>query len=86
MRALRALAHEFGFDLVAREVTPATTLAAATLSMASEAADVTKAAIEAMEDGVVTRLELARIEREGEEAKNKIDVVIATAKAKVGTH
>ena len=86
VRPLRALAHEFGFDLVAREVTPATTLADATLSMASEAADVTKAAIEAMADSVVTRLELARIEREGEEAKNKIDVVIATAKAKVGSH
>ncbi|MNF11917.1 hypothetical protein D3C80_2132540 [compost metagenome] len=54
--------------------------------MASEAADVTKAAIEAMEDHVITRLELARIEREGEEAKNKIDVVIATAKARVGSH
>lgn len=86
MRSLRALANDFGFDLVAREVTPATTLAAATLSMASEAADVTKAAIEAMDDGVITRLEVARIEREGEEAKNKIDVVVATAKAKVGTH
>ncbi|MNG39319.1 hypothetical protein D3C84_1273490 [compost metagenome] len=54
--------------------------------MASEAADVTKAAIDAMGDGVITRMEVVRIEREGEEAKNKIDVVIATAKAKVGSH
>ncbi|MBD9675554.1 Rha family transcriptional regulator [Pseudomonas sp. PDM18] len=84
LRPLQELAHAFGFHLVAREVTPAECLANATLAMASEAADVTKAAIEALEDGVVTRIEAKRIEREGEEAKMKIDVVIATAKAKAG--
>ncbi|WP_425327652.1 phage regulatory CII family protein [Pseudomonas nitroreducens] len=84
LRPLQELAHEFGFHLVAREVTPAECLANATLALASEAADVTKAAIEALDDGVVTRLEAKRIEREGEEAKKKIDVVIATAKAKAG--
>lgn len=86
MRPLRALAHEFGFDLVARDIPPSPCLAQATLSMASEVADVTKAAIDALGDGVITRLEAARIEREGEEAKQKIDVVVATALAKVGTH
>jgi len=86
LRPLQELAHAFGFHLVAREVAPEECLANATLAMASEAADVTKAAIEALADGVVTRMECKRIEREGEEAKNKIDVVIATARAKVGGH
>lgn len=85
LRPLQELAHSFGFNLVAREVTPAENLANATLAMASEAADVTKAAIEALEDGVVTQLEAKRIEREGEEAKRKIDIVIETARAKVGS-
>ncbi|MFV3368434.1 phage regulatory CII family protein [Pseudomonas sp. NY15435] len=82
IRPLKAWAEFFGFDLVQRSVEPADCLANATLAMASEAADVTKAAIEALDDGVVTRQEAKRIEREGEEAKRKIDVVIATAKAK----
>jgi hypothetical protein len=86
VRALRVLAGEMGFELVPRKVQPSGCLTQATLSMASEAADVTKAAIDAMGDGVITRMEVGRIEREGEEAKNKIDVVIATAKAKVGSH
>lgn len=84
MRPLRALAGEFGFDLVQREVAPADCLMQATLGAASEAADVTKAAIEALEDGVVTRMEVARLEREAEEAKQKIDVVVATARSKIG--
>lgn len=84
MRPLAALAGEFGFDLVQREVAPADCLMQATLGAASEAADVTKAAIEALEDGVVTRMEVARLEREAEEAKQKIDVVVATARSKIG--
>ena len=64
---------------------PAACLATATLSMASEAADVTKAAIEALEDHVITRLEFKRIEREGREAQHKIEVVIETARQKSGT-
>ncbi|MCU9947526.1 phage regulatory CII family protein [Pseudomonas sp. PDM13] len=84
MRPLKALAEEFGFDLVQREVAPADCLMQATLGAASEAADVTKAAIEALEDGVVTRMEVARLEREAEEAKQKIDVVVATARSKIG--
>ncbi len=86
MRPLRALAHEFGFDLVAREIPPTTCLAQATLGMASEVADVTKAAIDALGDGVITRMEAVRIEREAEEAIQRINVVVATAKAKVGNH
>lgn len=84
MRPLAALAGEFGFDLVQREVAPADCLMQATLGAASEAADVTKAAIEALEDGVVTRMEVARLEREADEAKQKIDVVVATARSKIG--
>ncbi|MGF6695198.1 hypothetical protein M2318_005299 [Metapseudomonas resinovorans] len=86
VRTLRAIAGELGYDVVPRRVQPSGCLTQATLCMASEAADVTKAAIDAMGDGVITRMEVVRIEREGEEAKNKIDVVIATAKAKVGSH
>lgn len=85
LRPLKAWAEFFGFDLVPRSVEPADSLANATLALASEAADVTKAAIEALEDGVVTRIEAKRIEREGEEAKKKIDIVIETARAKVGS-
>lgn len=84
LRPLQELAHNFGFHLVRRDVQPADCLANATLAMASEAADVTKAAIEALADGVVTRIEFKRIEREGREAQDKIEVVIETARAKVG--
>jgi len=85
LRPLQELARGFGFHLVPRDVQPAACLATATLSMASEAADVTKAAIEALEDHVITRLEFKRIEREGREAQHKIEVVIETARQKSGT-
>lgn len=80
LRPLQELAHSFGFHLVPQDIKPADSLANATLAMASETADVTKASIQALEDHVVTRLEFKQIEREGEAAKRSIDIVIETAR------
>ena len=81
MRPLRALAAEFGFDLVAKEAAQAKNLPQAVLHMHAEVADVTKAVTEAMADGRVCQTEKALIKREISGAREALDVLEQSVKA-----
>ncbi|MVW75369.1 phage regulatory CII family protein [Pseudomonas xionganensis] len=79
-RVLAALAHEFGFELVAKQPVKATGLQAAVLHMHDEIADVTKAVVEALEDGHVSQHEKQQIRRAIGEARTSMEVLLASVK------
>jgi len=79
-RILAALAHEFGFELVAKEPVKSTALQSAVLHMHSEVADVTRAVTAALEDGHVSQTEKALIKREIGEAQRSLNVLIESVK------
>lgn len=81
MRPLQALAGEFGFELVAKEKTAATTLTSALLHMSAEVADVTRAVTNALDDGRVSQTEKALINRELAGARKSLEVLEASVKA-----
>lgn len=80
-RILAALAHEFGFELVAKQPAQPTGLQAAVLHMHDEIADVTKAVVEALEDGHVSQHEKQQIKRHVGEAKAAMEVLLESVKA-----
>lgn len=80
-RILAAMAHEFGFELVAKQPVKSTSLQAAVLHMHDEIADVTKAVVEALEDGHVSQHEKQQIKRSIGEAQASMDVLLASVKA-----
>jgi phosphomannomutase len=81
MRPLEALADAFGFELVAKEKSPAKELTNALLHMSAEVADVTRAVTDALDDGRVSQIERQKILREAGEAKQSIDVLVEAVKA-----
>ena len=81
MRPLKALAEEFGFDLVTKESAEARSLSTAVLQMHKEVADVTQAVAVAMEDGRVSQTEKALIKREIGEAMAAMEVLRESVKA-----
>jgi len=80
-RILAALAHEFGFELVAKEPVKSTALQSAVLHMHDEIADVTKAVVEALEDGHVSQHEKQQIKRAIGEASASLEVLRESVKA-----
>ncbi len=79
MRPLRALAAEFGFELVAKQRVQPKSLAAALIHMNKEVADVTQAVAEALDDGRVSQPEAALIKREIGHVRESLDVLEASA-------
>ena len=79
-RILAALAHEFGFELVAKQPVKSTGLQAAVLHMHDEIADVTKAVVEALEDGHVSSFEKSAIRKEIAEVRQSLDVLEESVK------
>lgn len=80
-RILAALAHEFGFDLVAKQPAQPKGLQAAVLHMHDEIADVTKAVVEALADGHVSQTEKQQIKRHIGEASASLEVLRESVKA-----
>lgn len=81
MRALKALAGEFGYDLVPKERVAPQNLTAALLHMSAEVADVTRAVADALDDGRVSQTEKQAIKRELAGARESLDVLEASVKA-----
>lgn len=81
MRALQALAGEFGYTLVAKEGVQAKPVTAAALGMHSEVADVTTSISKALEDGHVSATEKKLIKREISGARRSLDVLEASVDA-----
>lgn len=81
LRPLRALAAEFGLDLVSKDQEAATTLTSALLHMSAEVADVTRAVTDALDDGRVSQTEKALINRELAGARKSLEVLEASVKA-----
>ena len=80
MRPLAALADAFGFELVAKEKSPAKELTNALLHMSAEVADVTRAVTDALDDGRVSQIERQKILREAGEARHSIDALVEAVK------
>lgn len=80
MRPLQAMAHAFGFDLVAKESVRPQQLAQALLHMAKEIADVTQAVAVALDDGRVSQTEKQQIKRELAGARESLDVLEQSVK------
>jgi hypothetical protein len=80
MRALKALAAEFGYDLVPREQVRSQNLTGALLQMSAEVADVTRAVADALADGRVSQTEKQAIKRELLGARESLDVLEASVK------
>lgn len=78
---LRAMAAEFGYELVEKQAPQAMGLTAALLSMSAEVADVTRAVADALEDGKVSQTEKQLIKRELLGARESLDVLEASIKA-----
>lgn len=78
---LRAMAAEFGFELVAKQPPAAMGLTTALLSMSAEVADVTRAVADALADGHVSQTEKQMIKRELLGAKDSLAVLEASIKA-----
>jgi hypothetical protein len=80
MRALKAIADEFGYDLVPKEQVRPQNLTTALLHMSAEVADVTRAVADALEDGRVSQTEKQTIKRELQGARESLDVLEASVK------
>jgi hypothetical protein len=78
---LRAMATEFGFELVAKKAPTAMGLTTALLSMSAEVADVTRAVANALTDGHMSQTEKQMIKRELLGAKESLAVLEASIKA-----
>lgn len=80
MRPLKALADEFGFDLVAKDQTPGKSLVNALMDASAEFADVTRATHDALLDGRVSSFEKERIRKEIGEVRQSLDVLEESVK------
>lgn len=80
-RVLHAMADAFGFQVVAKQAAQPKGLQAAVLHMHDEIADVTKAVVEALEDGHVSQVEKQQITRSIAEASTALDVLSASVEA-----
>lgn len=81
VRALKAIASEFGYDLVPKERVAPQNLTSALLRMSAEVADVTRAVADALDDGRVSQTEKQAIKRELSGARVSLDVLEASVKA-----
>lgn len=79
-RILAALAHEFGFELVAKESTKGKAPATALIDAAAEFADVTRATHDALLDGHVSSFEKSAIRKEIAEVRQSLDVLEESVK------
>lgn len=80
MNPLRALAAEFGFDLAAREVSPARHVQGALNEVVAEFGDVARTVHDALEDNVLTSLERRQISKHAKELIEAVQGLIASAK------
>jgi len=81
MRSLKALAGEFGYELVPKERAAPQNLTTALLHMSAEVADVTRAVADALDDGRVSQTEKQAIKRELVGARESLDVLEESVKA-----
>lgn len=77
---LNALLDEFGYSLVAKEVTEVRTLPAALALVGKEFADLTVAVHNALVDGRVTQIEKAGICKEIAHVRREVDAIEAAVK------
>ncbi|MEE3507768.1 MULTISPECIES: phage regulatory CII family protein [unclassified Pseudomonas] len=81
MRPLKALAEEFGFDLVARNKPQPEALTTSMINVGKEVADLTIAVHDALEDNFVSKLEKSVISREIGHVRESLDVMEASVQA-----
>ncbi len=81
MRPLRALAEEFGFDLVAKQAPAPKALTASMINVGKEVADLTIAVHKALEDNHVNSQEKAEIITEIGHVRHELDVMEQSVKA-----
>lgn len=79
MEPLRQVAHEFGYDLVERNVTPGHCVATQAVNTSAELGSLMRAVQDATADGKITLEELKVIQAEGQKLTDAIGVLIATA-------
>lgn len=80
LRALAALAEEFGHRIVPKEEAKAKAIPAAVLGMHTEIADVTRAVADALEDNIITEHERRLVRREIEDARKALDTLESSVK------
>ena len=81
MRPLRALASEFGFDLVRKTAPEARGLTSSLAEVGKEVAELTIAVHAALEDSRVNSFEKSRIRQEIHHVRASLDVMDASVKA-----
>jgi hypothetical protein len=80
MRPLAALADQFGFDLVKKEVPAPKALTASMMHVGKEIADLTLAVHSALDDGRVTQIEKQAIRKEIEHVRHELNVMEQSVK------
>lgn len=81
MRPLRALANEFGFDLVSKSAPEPQALTKSLINVGKEVADLTIAVHEALDDNHVSTFEKSLIRQEINHVRQSLDVMDASVKA-----
>jgi hypothetical protein len=81
MRALAALASEFGFDLVAKAAPEPQALTKSLINVGKEVADLTIAVHQALDDNHVSSFEKNLIRQEISHVRQSLDVMDASVKA-----
>jgi len=81
MRPLRALAEQFGFDLVSKETPKPQVLTTSLINVSKEVADLTIAVHDALADNHVNAFEKNMIRQEITHVRQSLDVMEASVKA-----
>lgn len=81
MRPLRALAEQFGFDLVAKDTPKPQALTSSLINVSKEVADLTIAVHDALADNHVNAFEKNMIRQEISHVRESLDVMEASVKA-----
>lgn len=81
MRPLRALAEEFGFQLVSRVAPEPQALTSSLINVGKEIADLTIAVHEALGDSHINQFEKAQIRVEIDHVRKSLDVMDSSVKA-----
>lgn len=81
MRPLRALAEEFGFELVSKVVPAPQALTSSLINVGKEVADLTIAVHEALGDNHINQFEKAQIRVEIDHVRKSLDVMDSSVKA-----
>lgn len=81
MRPLRALAEQFGFDLVSKETPKPQVLTTSLINVSKEVADLTIAVHDALADNHVNAFEKNMIRQEISHVRQSLDVMEASVKA-----